>query len=314
MEINRIRNVMVVGAGTMGHAIAQVYAQHGFDVFLIDLDQKMLDHAITLIKSNLELLLEHNKLREEMTSILNRIHTSTKIEGIASDTDLAIEVVNEVPEIKRRVFKQLDKFCAQDTILVSNTSGLNIFEIADVSYPQRLIIHHWFCPAYIMPSVEIAPGPSTSSEIINLSVQLMKILGKKPIVLKEFVDNFIVNRIQRVVMVQAWEMIQKGWATPEQIDYAVKTVLGVRLPVQGIVQSQDFTGLDLILDKQKEFRTNKRYPQVQELVEQGNLGVKSGKGFYDYGDRTELEILRKRDELCLKMNDYLEKLELFKPL
>jgi len=314
MEIDKIRNVLVVGAGTMGHAIAQVYAQNGFNVFLVDLNQKKLEYAIKLIKSNLELLVEHKKLSEGMPSILNRIQIFTKIEESATKADLAIEAVNEVPEIKRRVFKQLDKFCTQDTILVSNTSGLNIFEIADVSYPHRLIIHHWFCPAYIMPSVEIAPGPSTSPEVINLSVQLMKKLGKKPILLNEYVDNFIVNRIQRVIMVQAWEMIQKGWATPEQIDYAVKTVLGVRLPVQGIVQSQDFTGLDLILDKQKEFRTNKRYPQIQELVEQGNLGVKSGKGFYNYGDRTELEVLRKRDELCLKMLDYLEKLRLFEPL
>ncbi|MFX1493977.1 MAG: 3-hydroxyacyl-CoA dehydrogenase family protein [Promethearchaeota archaeon] len=314
MEINRIRNVMVIGAGTMGHAIAQVYAQHGFNVFLIDLNQKMLDHAFTLIKSNLELLLEHHKLSEDMTSILNRIHTSTKIEEIASEADLAIEAVNEVPEIKKGVFKELDNCCSQDTILVSNTSGLNIFEIADVSYPQRLIIHHWFCPAYIMPSVEIVPSRSTSSDVINLSVQIIKKLGKKPILLSEYVDNFIVNRIQRVIMVEAWEMLQKGWTTPEQIDYAVKTVLGVRLPVQGIVQSQDFTGLDLLLDKQKEFRANELYPQIQELVEQGNLGVKSGKGFYDYGDRTELEVLRKRDELCLKMLDYLEQLKLFEPL
>ncbi|MHA2430852.1 MAG: 3-hydroxyacyl-CoA dehydrogenase family protein [Promethearchaeota archaeon] len=314
MEISKIKNVMVVGAGTMGHAIAQVYAQHGFNVFLIDLDQKKLDHAIKLIKSNLELLKEHNKLSKGMPSILNRIHISTKIEEVASKANLAIEAVNEVPEIKRRVFKQLDKYCTQDTILVSNTSGLNIFEITDVSNPERLVIHHWFCPAYIMPLVEIVPGTSTTSEIIDLSIELMKKLGKKPILLKEYVDNFIVNRIQRVVMVQTWEMLQKGWATPEQIDYALKTVLGVRLPVQGIVQSQDFTGLDLILDKQKEFRTNKRYPQVQELVEQGNLGVKSGKGFYNYGDRTELEVLRKRDELCLKMLDYLEQLRLFEPL
>lgn len=314
MEINKIKNVMVVGAGTMGHAIAQVYAQHGFNVFLIDLDQKKLDHAIKLINSNLELLIEHNKLSEGMSSILNRIHISTKIEEIATKANLAIEVVNEVPEMKRRVFKQLDKFCTQDTILISNTSGLNIFEITDVSNPERLVIHHWFCPAYIMPLVEIVPGTNTSSEVIDLSIELMKRLGKKPILLKEYVDNFIVNRIQRVIMVQTWEMLQRGWATPEQIDHAVKTVLGVRLPVQGIVQSQDFTGLDLILDKQKEFGTNKRYPQVQELVKQGNLGVKSGKGFYNYGERTELEVLRKRDELCLKMLDYLEQLRLFDPL
>jgi 3-hydroxyacyl-CoA dehydrogenase len=132
--------------------------------------------------------------------------------------------------------------------------------------------------------------------------------------MEEFVPSFIVNRIQNVINVQVYEMLAKGWATPKQIDLAIKSSLGIRLPIVGLAQSQDFTGLDLVLDVQKPYRMNKRYPQVQELVEKGHLGVKSGKGFYDYGDRTEEEILRERDMKYLKLLDYLEKIDAFKPI
>jgi len=142
----------------------------------------------------------------------------------------------------------------------------------------------------------------------------MKKLGKKPIVLKEFVPAFIVNRIQNVISVQFYEMIAKGWATAEQIDLAIKTSLGIRLPIVGVVQSQDFTGLDLVLDIQKAYRMNRRFPQVEEMVNRGNLGAKTGKGWYDYGGRTEEEILKKRDKIYLKMLEHLEKLNGFEPI
>ncbi|MFX1317183.1 MAG: 3-hydroxyacyl-CoA dehydrogenase family protein [Promethearchaeota archaeon] len=310
-----IKHIVVIGAGTMGHAIAQVYAQSGFTVDLMDNNQQALQRAHDLINSNLQVLKKYKKVAmNDIPAIMQRIQFSTNLENIASKADLVIEAVNEKAEVKKAVFAQLDKFCSKDTILVSNTSGLNIFEIVEIRNPKRLIIHHWFCPAYIIPLVEIVPGPETASEIIELSVNLMKKLGKIPLVLKEYVDSFIVNRIQRVIMVQTYEMLQKEWATAEEIDLAIKTVLGVRLPIQGIVQSQDFTGLDLVLDKQKEFKTNQKYPQVEELVKQCHLGVKTGKGFYDYGNRSEIEILQKRDKLCLEMLEILENLNAFKPL
>lgn len=315
MNVNDLKNVLIVGAGTMGHAIAQVYAQNGFSVDLMDLNQSMLERAIKLIKSNLSILADFNKIsNDEISNTINRINLTTDLKIPAQEADLIIEAVNEVADIKKKVFKQLDNYCSEDTVLASNTSGLNIFNIADVKKPERLIIHHWFCPAYVLPLVEIVPGPNTSQEIIEFSVELMKKIGKRPVVMKEYVDGFIVNRIQRVIFVEVYEMLQKGMATPEQIDFAVKTSLGVRLPVQAVIQSQDFTGLELILDKQKEFKMNEIYPQVENLVKQGHLGVKTGKGFYDYQGRNEEQILRKRDEYCLRVLDLLEKIRAFEPL
>ncbi|MFW9878156.1 MAG: 3-hydroxyacyl-CoA dehydrogenase family protein, partial [Candidatus Thorarchaeota archaeon] len=300
MNLNEIEHVVVVGAGTMGHAIAQVYAQHGFMVDLVDKNLKALERANKLIKSNLTLLAELEKISSKnLPRILNNINFTSDLESSAQKADLVVEAVNEIANIKKELFEKLNKNCREDTILVSNTSGLNIYEIADVKNPERLIIHHWFCPAYILPLVEIVPGLKTSKEVIDVSVGLMEKLGKKPLVMKEYVESFIVNRIQRVIFVQVYEMLQKGWATPEQIDFAVKTIIGVRFPVQGVVQSQDFTGLELILDKQKEFKMNKRYPQVENLVKQGYLGVRTGKGFYDYHNRNEIEIFKKRDKYCL---------------
>ncbi|UCC19859.1 MAG: 3-hydroxyacyl-CoA dehydrogenase family protein [Promethearchaeota archaeon] len=315
MNLDEIEHIVVVGAGTMGHAIAQVYAQHGFRVDLVDKNLKALERANKLIKSNLSLLIELEKITsKDLPPILNKINFTSDLESSAQKADLVVEAVNEVANIKEELFEELNQNCREDTILASNTSGLNIFEIVDVQNPERLIIHHWFCPAYILPLVEIVPGSKTSKEVIDVSVGLMEKLGKKPLVMKEYVESFIINRIQRVIFVQVYEMLQKGWATPEQIDFAVKTIIGVRFPVQGVVQSQDFTGLELILDKQKEYKMNKRYPQVENLVKQGHLGVRTGKGFYDYHNRDELELFKKRDKNCIKVLDLLEKINAFEPL
>jgi len=309
----KINKVMVIGAGTMGHAIAQVYAQNGMEVKLIDKEPNALERARKLIKNNLDLLVKYNQISsDDILKILEKLQFSTALKEYAEGIDLVVEAVNEIPEIKQSVYQDVNKYCPKEAIISSNTSGLNVFELAEIDHPERLIIHHWFCPAYIIPLVEIIPGENTSKELIEFSVKLLKDLGKKPIVLKKFISNFIVNRIQRVIMVQTWELIQKGWATAEQIDLAIKNTLGVRLPIQGIVQSQDFTGLDLILDKQKEFKINKRYPEVENMVKKGDLGVKTGKGFYDYDNKSEIELLTERDEKCLQLLDFLDELDALK--
>ena len=304
---------MVVGAGVMGHSMAHVFAQAGIEVNLVDLDEAVLEHAMDLMKANLETLAEFQKISgDDIPEILSRIHPYTDLAGGAEGVDFAIEAVAEVPDVKREVFSQLDQFCPGNTVIASNTSSLDIFSIAQISRPERLVVAHWFAPPHIIPLVEVVPGPKTSQEVVELTANLMKRLGKKTVIMKEFVPAFIVNRIQHSISRAVWEMLEKGWATPEEIDLAIKLSLGIRLPIVGVVQTTDFTGLDLIYDIMK--GEGSISPLVEEKVKQGHLGVKTSKGVYDYGEQSEAEILRKRDRRYLKLLDYLEGIKAFEPI
>jgi 3-hydroxybutyryl-CoA dehydrogenase len=313
MDHNDVKRAVVVGAGVMGHSMAHVFAQAGIEVNLVDLDESILEHAMDLMKANLETLAEFKKVSgNDIPGILGRIYPSTDLAGGAEGVDFAVEAVAEVPDAKREVFSQLDQFCPENTVIASNTSSLDIFSIAQITRPERLVVAHWFAPPHIIPLVEVVPGPKTSQEVVEFTANLMKRLGKKTVIMKEFVPSFIVNRIQHSVSRAVWEMLEKGWATPEEIDLAIKLSLGIRLPIVGVVQTTDFTGLDLIYDIMKgEGRVS---PLVEEKVKQGHLGVKTSKGVYDYGERSEAEILKKRDRLYLKLLDYLEGIKTFEPV
>lgn len=313
MDPNSVKKALVVGAGVMGHSIAQVFAQSGIEVGLVDRNGEILDRAISLIGSNLETLAEMGRIPpHEISEIQSRIYTSTNLSAAAKDVDFAVEAVVEIPDVKKEIFFQLEEFCPRDTVLSSNTSSLDLFNIVQAKRPQRLIAAHWFAPPHIIPLVEVAPGPETSPEVVSFTAGLMKRMGKKAVIMKEFVPSFIVNRIQRKIAEAVWEMQEKGWATPEEIDLAVKLSLGIRLPVVGVVQTSDFTGLDLLLDIMKSQEDVS--PLVEEKVRQGHLGAKTSKGIYDYGDRTESEILKKRDKRYLKTLDHLEKINAFEPI
>jgi len=313
MDHNNVKRAVVVGAGVMGHSMAHVFAQAGIEVNLVDLNEKVLQHAMDLMKGNLETLAEFKKISGyDIPGILARIQPTTDLAGGAEGVDFAVEAVAEVPDVKREVFSQLDQFCPGNTVIASNTSSLNIFRIEQITRPERLVVAHWFAPPHIIPLVEVVPGPKTSQEVVEFTANLMKRLGKKTVIMKEFVPSFIVNRIQHSVSRAVWEMLEKGWATPEEIDLAIKLSLGIRLPIVGVVQTTDFTGLDLIYDIMKgEGRVS---PLVEEKVKQGHLGVKTSKGVYDYGERSEAEILKKRDRLYLKLLDYLEGIKAFEPV
>jgi 3-hydroxybutyryl-CoA dehydrogenase len=313
MDAEKVKRVAVIGAGTMGHSIAQVFAASGIEVNLADVKKEILDHALRLMKGNLKTLVEYGKVKErEVPSILARIHTTTDIQAAAQGTDFVLEAVVEIPEIKKTVFKLLDEACGGETILASNTSGLEIFKIIEVRNPSRTVVTHWFAPPHIIPLVEVVPGPETSPSVVQFAAKLMERIGKKPIVMKQFVQRFIVNRIQNAIIFAALEMIMNNWATPEEIDRAIKTSLGIRLPIVGVVQSLDFTGLKLIDDIIKGLGMN--VPLITEKVNRGDFGVSTSRGLFDYGGRTEEEILRKRDTLYLRMLDFLESQKAFNPV
>jgi 3-hydroxybutyryl-CoA dehydrogenase len=313
MDAEKVKRVAVIGAGTMGHSIAQVFASCGIEVNLADVKQEILDHAHRLVKANLKTLVDYGRFQQnEVPAILGRIHTTTDIQAAARGTDFVLEAVAEIPEVKKKVFKQLDEACGEETILASNTSGLDIFKIIEVRNPSRTVVTHWFAPPHIIPLVEVAPGPETSPGVLQSTARLMERIGKKPVVMKQFVQRCIVNRIQNAIILTVLEMLENNWATPEEIDLAVKTSLGIRLPIVGVVQSLDFNGLHLVNDVLKSI--GKNIPLIEEKVKQGHLGPSASKGLFDYGGRTEDEILRKRDIRYLKLLDFLESQGAFNPV
>ena len=309
-----IRKIVVVGAGTMGHSIAQVYAQSGYEVILIDLNQEILNEAIIKIQSNLDTLVNYGTINEnDIKTILERIEISSDLSSQAKDADLVVEAISEIPELKEKLFLQLSELCPEDTILASNTSSLDIFKIAkNIKNPKRLVIHHWFAPPHIIPLVEIVPSRKTSKDVIDLSIKLIESLGKKPILLNKFTESFIVNKIQNAISSVVFQLILMKIASPETIDQAIKHSLGIRLPIVGVAQTLDFTGLELVYDIAKNKGVELGF--IKEKIDQDHCGAKSSKGLYDYGGRSEKEILRKRDMKYLQIYDFLKKINAFEPI
>ncbi|MDD3717965.1 MAG: 3-hydroxyacyl-CoA dehydrogenase family protein [Actinomycetota bacterium] len=308
-----VRKALVVGAGAMGNSIALVFARAGIGVGLVDVGRDALDRAMGLIESGLGALVDAGKVgRGEIGTVLGRIHPDTDLEAAAQGVDFVVEAVPEVPEVKKEVFTRLDELCPEEVIIASNTSGLDIFSFAEVARPGRLLIAHWFLPPHIVPLVEVVPGPDTAPGAVSSTAALMQRLGKVPVVLKGFTRAFIVNKIQNMIALAVFELLGSGLVEPQDIDRAVKNSLGIRLPIVGVVQNLDFTGLDLVLDVMKSYGFMNEF--IAGKVEEGSLGAKTGKGIYDYGGRAEAEILAGRDRRYLEMLDQLEAIGAFEPI
>ena len=309
-----VRNVAIIGAGTMGHALAQVFACHGCTVRLTDNRADALPHALDLIRGNLATLVDMDRMSAEAAAqAFGRILPTLRVEDAAGSADLAIEAVVEDIGVKQAVFAALDRGCPPHTILASNTSYLNIFEFVRTSRPEKVAITHWFAPPHIIPLVEIVCGPETVPETADTLKELFTAMGKRPVVIRKFLPGFIANRLQSALTQEALFLLDNGYATAEDIDAAAKGSFALRTPILGIMQRFDFAGLDLT---QKILR-NRQYtpPQVTErsasvdrLVASGKLGVKTGGGFFDYGGRTPAELAQERDQRLLRLIDLLQEM------
>jgi len=313
VDAESVRRVAVVGSGLMGSGIAQVFATAGMEVRLVDVEEKALRRALRLIEAGLETLTHAGMISgADVRSIVSRVVPSTDVGESSRDVDFVIEAVPESPDLKKRVFAQLADLCRRETVIASNTSALDIFSLSDIEAGERLVIAHFFAPAYIIPLVEIVPGPKTAQETIVFARNLMKRVGKSPVVMKRFGPGFIVNRLQKAIGEAALAMIEEGLAEPEEIDNAVKLSLGIRLPIVGVVQTFDFQGLDMLLQTMTNYGKISAF--IEDKVNRGYLGAKTSRGIYDYQGRSEIDILKKRDELYLKMFCYLEAIGAFKPV
>ena len=313
MRVEDVKKIAVFGAGTMGPGVAQMFAVAGYEVALYSRKAETLKKAMKMVRANSATLVAHGTLPQTVADeAIARITTSQNVKDVAKDADFVLETIAENKDAKRELYAELSAVCPERTVIASNTSSLNIFELLPDALQPRGVCAHFFTPAHIIPLVEVVPGPRTSPETMEFTVALMKVCGKSPVPMKKFGPGFIVNRIQRAIGETAMDMVQEGLVEPGEIDTAVKTSLGVRLPIVGVMQTFDFQGLDMLLAYQK--NVGKVYSFVEERVERGDCGAKSGRGIYDYQGRSEVEILKKRDELYLKMLDYLSGIGAFGPV
>jgi len=309
--MNEIRQVTIVGAGTMGHSLAQTFAMAGYRVWLHDIRDEVLSRAMGLIASNLRTLVEMRSLdASQPPIILKRIQTTTSIEEAGEKADFVIEAISEDETAKKGLFRTLDAVCPAGAILASNTSYMDIFQFVETDRPDKVLITHWFAPPHIIPLVEIVRGPRTSQETVDRVKALLIAAGKKPIVISRFLPGFIANRLQSALNNEVLHLLDNGYATPEDIDLATKSSFGLRMPILGLVKRMDYTGLDLA-QKIIENAVYKIPPQrtrsetVDRLVSQERLGVKTGGGFYEYSGRSPEEIMKERDCKLIKLKKFL---------
>lgn len=307
MDLSEIREIAVIGAGTMGPGIAQVFAGTDYKVRLCDEKEQTLSQAKTTIKRNLETLVNHDLVQAaDIDNIIGRIGFTTSLKDAVRGADLVLECIFENAEAKKRLFQQLDKSCSEKTLITSNTSYLNIFDLLPGRRLKNALITHWFAPPHILPLVEVVCGPKSSGQTVETVVGILKKAGKTPIVMEKFVPGFAINRILRILGREIFFLLDNGYISADQLDLAVKASIAPRMMLLGLVQRYDFTGLDLSAGnlKNKDFLEpplDNEPASLFGLVDQGKLGVKTGKGFYDYSNQKLEEILAERDDKLLKI-------------
>ncbi|MEM6719021.1 MAG: 3-hydroxybutyryl-CoA dehydrogenase [Bacteroidota bacterium] len=292
-----MKNVAVIGAGTMGNGIAHTFAQFGFKVQLIDVSQTSLDKGLATITKNLDRMVAKEKISEEdKQNTLNNITTFTDLKEGVEYASLVVEAATENVDLKLKIFRDLDELCPDDTILATNTSSISITQIAAVtSRPEMVIGMHFMNPVPIMKLVEIIRGYNTSDEVTNTIMELSKQLRKVPTEVNDY-PGFVANRILMPMINESIETLYNGVAGVQEIDTVMK--LGMAHPM-GPLQLADFIGLDVclsILNVMYEGFKNPKYapcPLLVNMVMAGKLGVKSGEGFYDYAESRKAEKVAK---------------------
>ena len=295
MNIEGIKKIGVIGAGTMGAGVAEIFAEFGYTVILYNRSKAGMQRALERIRSNVA------PIEIETDTAEAKIYTTHDLTNLAQ-VDLISESIAENLEVKQDIFRQLDEICDAKTLFTTNTSGLSISQIATaVSHPERFAGMHYFNPPQIVPALEIIKGESTSDATCEVLIALAKQMQKQPILVQKDVPGFVASRLQFAVVREALHLLEEGIASPADIDAVMKHGLGLRWALLGPLEIADLGGLDIFNTVgsyvAKSLSNATESPKVlQDLVAAGKLGAKTGSGFYDYPPGKASTLIVERDE------------------
>ncbi|MBE6029131.1 MAG: 3-hydroxyacyl-CoA dehydrogenase family protein [Clostridiales bacterium] len=299
------QKIAVLGAGTMGHGIAASFAMGGHNINLYGRNETSVQRGIDQIREDLDVMVSLDFIScEEEEKALANISPCTDLQSAVSDRDYVIEVLPENLQLKLEFLQKLDEWCPPHTILASNTSSLKLAEMSKALSPERVkrfVINHWFNPAHIVPLVELSDYGNNDQDVLDEVCRMHLDLGKQPVFVKKDVPGMLANRLQQAVLREVFSLVEKGVATAEDLDRTMQYGPGFRYPLAGPVRIVDYGGSDvwcveagnLLPDMDDSHEPN---PLFRERLETGELGLKTGKGFYDFRGQDATEIRAKFNE------------------
>lgn len=307
--------VVVIGAGLMGHGIGLVHALGGCEVILHDLDATVLDTALERSRAAGMALVEFGLIDQaELDRALEGLHIESDPAKALAGADMVVEAIVEEAEAKRSAYAMIDHHAPQEAIIASNTSYLDIFPLVPARRQARTLIVHWYAPPHAIDLVDVVRGPETQDGLAEAICDLLKGFGKKPVLMRQFIHGYIANRIQTAISLEVFHLLDAGLASIEQIDSAIRHGIAQRLALQGHLGRLDFAGLKVTQLN----LSNKAYVPpavrgrsdiVDRLVAEGRLGVTAGAGFYDYEGWSAEDLLRERDRKLFALKRAVERIE-----
>ena len=301
-KVTDIKKIAVLGAGTMGPGIAQIFAMGGFEVLMWTRSEETREKAKATLHKSLETFAGEDLLPQDaIESTFEKVSFVATIEEAVKDADFIMETIVENRDAKLDIYAKIDEFAKEDAIIASNTSALNVFELIPENRLKQAVIAHWYAPPQLIPLVEVVKSEEAPEILRDITAEMLEMCGKTAVVMKKFIRGYIANRLQMCINTEVFYLLDNGFCTPEDIDKAVKASFIPRAVVLGICKRIDFGGVDMTYNNYK----NKSYtPPVQDDIpttlvehfEKGELGLKSGKGFYDYTGIDKQELLAKRDK------------------
>ena len=306
--MKEITKIGIVGAGLMGHGIAQVFASHGFSVNIYDSVEEALAAVPQKIRNNFKAFVElHMAGKTDVEQCLETITLSGNLKTLSEGVQVIIEAVSENLDLKRKIFSELEQYVPRDAILCSNTSAISITEISEaLKHKARFVGTHFWNPPHIIPCVEVVKGKYTSDTALETIFDLMKTVGKEPVRVMKDIPGFIGNRLQHALWREAISMVEKGVANAEDIDKVVKYGFGLRCPFIGPLETADLAGLELDYAVHKYLfpyleNSSEPSPVLKEKIDAGMLGVKTGQGFHTWVPEKVEKIINQRDSILLKI-------------